>query len=157
MKVLIATHGTYAQGIQSAASIILGNLDGVDVINAYVDDKSLKDKINEYLEDKNGEEVLVLTDMFGGSVNQALIPYIQTNSINLVTGVNLPCVLEILSKRDFIDTTIIEEIVEESRKQIMFVNEILKNVDSGDDFDWGEWDDTKIENWWSFITRTGSF
>lgn len=135
MKVLIATHGTYAQGIQSAASIILGNLDGVDVINAYVDDKSLKDKINEYLEDKNGEEVLVLTDMFGGSVNQALIPYIQTNSINLVTGVNLPCVLEILSKRDFIDTTIIEEIVEESRKQIMFVNEILKNVDSGDDFD----------------------
>lgn len=135
MKILIATHGTYAEGIQSAASIILGNMDGVDVINAYVDDKSLKDKINEYFKDKNGEQILVLTDMFGGSVNQALMPYIQTNSINLVTGINLPCVLEILSKRDFIDTTIIKEIVEEARNQIMFVNEILENVDSGDDFD----------------------
>mgnify|MGYP000687776886 FL=1 len=135
MKVLIATHGTYAEGIQSAASIILGNMDGVDVINAYVDDKSLKDKINEYFENKNGEQILVLTDMFGGSVNQALMPYIQANSINLVTGINLPCVLEILSKRDFIDTTIIKEIVEEARKQIMFVNEMLENVDSGDDFD----------------------
>lgn len=135
MKVLIATHGTYAEGIQSAASIILGNMDGVDVINAYVDDKSLKDKISEYFENKNGEQVLVLTDMFGGSVNQALMPYIQTNSINLVTGINLPCVLEILSKRDFIDTTIIKEIVEKARKQIMFVNEMLENVDSGDDFD----------------------
>lgn len=135
MKVLIATHGTYAEGIQSAASIILGNMDGVDVINAYVDDKSLKDKINEYFEDKNGEQILVLTDMFGGSVNQALMPYIQTNSVNLVTGINLPCVLEILSKRNFIDTTIIKEIVEEARKQIMFVNEMLENVDLGDDFD----------------------
>lgn len=135
MKVLIATHGTFAQGIQSAASIILGDMKDVDVINAYVDEISLKEKVERYFQDKEDEQVLILTDMFGGSVNQALMPYIREKGVWLVTGINLPCVLEILSRRERIDAESIQSIVKEAQKQVLFVNEMLENADSGDDFD----------------------
>ena len=135
MKVLIATHGTFAQGIQSAASIILGDMKDVDVINAYVDEISLKEKVERYFQDKEDEQVLILTDMFGGSVNQALMPYIREKGVWLVTGINLPCVLEILSRRERIDAESIQSIVKEAQKQVLFVNGMLENADSGDDFD----------------------
>lgn len=135
MQILIATHGTMAEGILSAASIIMGNMEDVHVLNAYVDDQSLQKKMDAFFEKIKDPEILVLTDMFGGSVNQALMPYIQSHKITLVSGVNLPCVLEILSKREQITMEELKSIVEESRKQIMVVNELLNTMDTTDDFD----------------------
>ncbi len=135
MKVLLATHGTLAQGMYSAAGIILGDLQGVDMINAYVDDHSLKEQLDAYFQTPADAPVLVLTDMFGGSVNQALMPYMQSHSITLVTGVNLPCVLELLSRRESLDLAGVREIVAQAQTQVLVVNDLMAQAADGDDFD----------------------
>lgn len=135
MKFLIVSHGTFAQGIFSASSIILGNMDDVEYINAYVNEINLKDQLDIYLKKNVGETILVLTDIFGGSVNQTLMSYVSNYPIWLVTGVNLPCVLEMLSKKEQLNEKTIENIVNEAKKQIQFVNNILRNIDPDDDFD----------------------
>ena len=135
MKVLLATHGTLAQGMYSAAGIILGDLQGVDMINAYVDDHSLKEQLDAYFQTPADAPVLVLTDMFGGSVNQALMPYMQSHSITLVTGVNLPCMLELLSRRESLDLAGVREIVAQAQTQVLVVNDLMAQAADGDDFD----------------------
>ncbi|MEG0520772.1 MAG: PTS fructose transporter subunit IIA [Erysipelotrichaceae bacterium] len=136
-KILIATHGKMAEGIKSAASIIVGEKQNVSFINAYVEDISLKDQLTEYFKDyQPSDEIIVLTDIFGGSVNQALIPYIQSHGIYLITGVNLAVTLEIIMQDDSspISIDVLRNAIEEGKKQGMLVNDILKQS-STDDFD----------------------
>ena len=68
MRLLIATHGTLAEGFKSALSIIIGNVDKIDVINSYVTDTSLSDQLDAYFNSCD-DNLVVCTDLFGGSVN----------------------------------------------------------------------------------------
>ena len=73
MKLLIASHGTFAKGIKSALKIIVGNVDNITTINAYVDECDFKKELDTFFEVNKDEEIIVCTDLFGGSVNQAII------------------------------------------------------------------------------------
>lgn len=134
MEILIIGHGTYAQGICSAAGIILGNDTNTHFINTFVDDEALKDKIDRFFE--NRDNLLVFTDMFGGSVNQTLISYMKKKNLKIITGINLPLVLELILKNKICDLSDqeIRNCIKESQKQIKFVNEaVLEKV--ADDFE----------------------
>ena len=94
MKILVIGHGRFAEGIKSVANIIVGDLSEVTFMNTYVDDIDFHVELDNYFsENKN---VLVLTDLFGGSVNQAIIQYITKVNIDVITGINIPLILEIL-------------------------------------------------------------
>lgn len=136
-KILIATHGDFASGAVSAASIIAGEKDYVTYINAYTDSKNLKVAIEEYFKDiKEQDELIILTDLFGGSVNQALMPYVKQDNIYIITGFNLALLLEILMLNELspINMTQLRSIVEDSKSQTMLVNDVIK-ASCEDDFD----------------------
>lgn len=95
MRLLIATHGTMAEGLKSALSVIVGKVDKVDTICGYVDEENIHEKIKNYFENCQ-EEVIVCTDLFGGSVNQAFIQQLKNRKFILVTGIQLPVLLEIV-------------------------------------------------------------
>ena len=46
MKLLIASHGTFAEGIKSALKIIVGNVDDIATINAYVNECDPKKELD---------------------------------------------------------------------------------------------------------------
>lgn len=135
MRILIATHGTLAQGLKSALSIIIGKVDKVDIINAYIDDKNLSQEIEEYFKQCQ-EELIVCTDLFGGSVNQTIIQKLKEKEFTLVTGIQLPLLLElaIAVNNNELDKVKLKSLVENSRRQTMVVNDLLfENTE--DDFD----------------------
>ena len=73
-KFLIATHGTLASGIQNALRIITGEIDRVMVIDAFAGPENPVNQIQIYFDQLNDQdEVIILTDLPGGSVNQMLI------------------------------------------------------------------------------------
>ena len=77
-KFLIATHGTLASGIQNALRIITGEIDRVTVIDAFAGPENPADQIQIYFDQLNDQdEVIILTDLPGGSVNQMLIQYVK--------------------------------------------------------------------------------
>ena len=49
---------------------------------------------------EDGEGVLILTDMFGGTATNLALPFLVPNQVEIVTGVNLPMLVKLASIRD---------------------------------------------------------
>ncbi len=130
-KILIATHATYAAGIRAAAELILGPQPGITTICAYTEGVILEKALEEYFDAcMPDEEVVVLTDIYGGSVNQACMKYMERPGVHLLTGVNLALLLQVITTEDMEE---LQEAVNEAREQISYVNETM-TVSVNDDF-----------------------
>lgn len=134
-KFLIATHGIYAKGICNAAELIMGKQNNIFTLCAYTDGNvEIKDKVKEIVSNiEEDEKLIVLTDIFGGSVNNEFMKYLNDERIYLITGANLPLVLELISSREDKSTEkIIEEAIDLSREQIKYCNLLIQQKKCSD-------------------------
>jgi len=127
-KFLIAAHGTLPEGIQSSLEIIMGSLENVFLIQAYVgENKSLKEEIDSVLEHINNEdELIVFTDLMGGSVTNQILQYALKENVYIISGFNLPLLLEVLladPSSPVLD--VIETGINNARNQIVFINKLI--------------------------------
>lgn len=134
MRLIIATHAKFAEGIVSAAKLIGGGKMEITYINSYVDGHDIEQDLKKALQNED-LEYLVMTDLFGGSVNQECMKYLKSRKMHLVAGVNLPFVLEALIKNSTgcLDSNMLSEMIRESRKQLVLVNDFI-NQEVADDF-----------------------
>ena len=73
-KILLASHGYLAQGMKSSLEILMGTNDRIECLCAYVDDDSrdVAALIDAWMETRDpADSWFVVTDIFGGSVNNA--------------------------------------------------------------------------------------
>lgn len=135
-KILLVTHGHFASGIKSSLEIILGEQNNVGAIDAYTGEEKFEKQLEEYLStvDTEKDTLLILTDLFGGSVNQKIAGRLKGDNIHIITGLNLPLLLEVtmLSEEDSKKESIMK-IVENSKSQIQYVD--IVEEDTSDDFD----------------------
>ena len=95
-KLIIATHGYMAKGIKSALAIIAGDVSNVIDINAFTEEcPNLDQRVAELLSQYQDDEILVLTDVYFGGVNQAFMRAQRDRAFPLATGVNLPLAMEL--------------------------------------------------------------
>ena len=129
-KFLIATHGTLASGIQNALRIITGEIDRVMVIDAFAGPENPVNQIQIYFDQLNDQdEVIILTDLPGGSVNQMLIRYVKRPQPHLVSGVNLSLVLALILDPGEMDTcSLIRQAIPEARQQMLYINEKVEQM-----------------------------
>ena len=136
-KFLIATHGTFAKGIQSSLDLIIGAMDNVYTIQAYVtENKSIEDDLNVILKDlKDDEELVILSDLLGGSVTNQILRYALRPNVHVVSGFNLPLLIDIvMSDIDTPVIEVIEESINNAKQQMVYVNKLV-NQDSEDSLD----------------------
>jgi len=105
-KILIATHGKFAEGILDSLQMIAGIHDNIETICAYtrqdIDYRELiKSKVSEH--DYSTLNLLVITDLVGGSVNNEFMKYIKDYPFYLVSGLNLGLLLELVMHKDSLD------------------------------------------------------
>ncbi|MDR2886961.1 MAG: hypothetical protein LBV26_03005 [Bacteroidales bacterium] len=128
-KYLIVTHGSFAGGILSSFELIAGKTDNVFIIEAYTDgNKSIDDKVEEITGMLNDEdELIVFTDLVGGSVTNQIIKKALQKNVYIISGINLPLILEIIlaDAGDPVEE-IIERGIASAREQIIFVNNLIK-------------------------------
>ena len=129
-KFLIATHGTLASGIQNALRIITGEIDRVTVIDAFAGPENPVNQIQIYFDQLNDQdEVIILTDLPGGSVNQMLIRYVKRPQTHLISGVNLSLVLALILDPGEMDTcSLIRQAIPEARQQMLYINEKVEQM-----------------------------
>ncbi|HIW70428.1 MAG TPA: PTS sugar transporter subunit IIA [Candidatus Limosilactobacillus merdipullorum] len=100
MKILIATHGKLASGLQSSINILTGKGDAVKVIDAYLDDSDYTPKIDAFIDSVvDDEQAVIFTDLYGGSVNQKVVTRLLPKgkgNIFLIANSNLAIILSIL-------------------------------------------------------------
>lgn len=113
LKLFLASHGRFASGIQSSINILTGSNGNLTVFDAYVDEKSLEVELNKFYETVAAEDqVILLSDMYGGSVNSIMYMFLSKPNTRLVTGVNLNLVLTLAYEEEVSDEalyTIISE------------------------------------------------
>lgn len=122
MKIFLASHGQLASGIQSSINVLLGASDKLTVFDAYVDEQSIDEVLQNYLANTTADEqIILLSDLYGGSVNQKMYQYLNRKNTYLIAGVNLGLVLELVVKEDDLSSQEIMQIVEASRSMMRMV------------------------------------
>ncbi len=122
-QILIATHGKMASGIRYTAELIVGKMPGITTIDAYVDpDDNILEKYDNFFEAHEGERIIVFTDMMGGSVNQKLMEYAKKDNVTLVTGTNLPVLLQVMLADDDVTEDEIAGYIEDAREELQLVS-----------------------------------
>lgn len=133
MKILLVSHGDMAQGLCATAQKFFG---ASDIYYANVDletgTKGLIEKVNNYLNEWNGEQVVVCSDLKGGSANQTVAQMLNNDNFFLVSGMNLALILQLIMCQEVTKESLIS-MIEDAKNDLVFVNEVLKNVSSDDD------------------------
>lgn len=134
--IIIASHSNMAVGLKDTLNFVSGGLDNVKAIAAYVDNKPIDDAISEALAEVNDEdELVILTDMTGGSVNQKFFQMCSRPHTHVVSGMNLPLAFGLAMEPadDYLTAEQVRFIVENARQEIRYVNDISVDGDDEDE------------------------
>jgi fructoselysine and glucoselysine-specific PTS system IIA component len=133
-KILLATHNKLAEAFKSTIDIIIGDTGKVDTLCAYTEDTfDLKASILEKLKGVSPEdELIVVTDVFGGSINNEFMQQIEKFNFILIAGMNLTLVGELVSMPDLPLKQAVEEAVRSAKEGIRICNNFEIDVSEED-------------------------
>lgn len=122
---LIATHGQLASGFKNAIKLLADKSESIQVIDAYVTNEDYTPVVTEFIASiQEGEQGVIFTDLFGGSVNQVVVSELiksKKNQIFVISNSNLAIILTlILKENEKLTAKNIEEMIKES--QVRLVN-----------------------------------
>ena len=96
--VVVVTHGQLATELVNAAETIVGDLPAFTAVSIgwHDDVTTAREAIAQAIERVQGAEgVLILTDMFGGTPSNLGLTFLETNRVEVITGVNLPMLIKL--------------------------------------------------------------
>jgi len=99
---VLVTHGRLAEEFKAALEHVVGPQEQVETISIGPDDdmEQRRQDILAAVEAANsGKGVVLLTDMFGGTPSNLAISVMDSKSVEVVAGVNLPMLIKLASVR----------------------------------------------------------
>lgn len=136
-KLILASHGNFASGILSSLELICGKNDKITTIDTYMTaDYNLSEEIKGLMDVNKENELIVVTDIFGGSINNEFLNYIHTPNFYLVAGMNLPLLIELMTQLEFADSIpeMVKKALNNSTSTIQFCNETIQNETEEEEF-----------------------
>jgi PTS system mannose-specific IIA component len=132
--VVVVTHVDYGRAMLDAAATILGTLE--DCVSIDVDIKQGPEEMVKRIEAAadsvdNGAGVLILTDMFGGTPTNVSLSLLGSRQVEVITGVNLPMLLKVLSNRSGDLSHLAEDAKSAGCQGIVVAGEILRSKVGG--------------------------
>ena len=133
VKVIIASHHKLADGMGDTLKYLVPSLTDIETISAYLDNEPIDSAVEAAL-GRCQEDVVVFTDLLGGSVNQEFVRQLKPN-VHVIAGMNLPIIMTLLLQLENqpLSEELITQSIEEAKNQIIYVNQFLK--ESVDDLD----------------------
>lgn len=101
MKIVLVGHGHFATGIYSSLQLIAGNQENVEAID-FVEGMSADELKQKILLAISNEEVLILSDLLGGSpfkVSSTIMGENPAKTMNVLSGLNLAMLMEAVFAR----------------------------------------------------------
>jgi mannose/fructose/sorbose-specific phosphotransferase system IIA component len=102
INIVLVSHGELGDALIRAAEMIAGPAERVFSVSLLPGEspESFGDKLTGALQEIEGEETLVLIDLFGGTPYNVAARRVLQENVECVTGANLPMLLELLMSRD---------------------------------------------------------
>ncbi len=102
MYLIVAAHGNLAKEVLNSVNMVYGQVENVSTVPFVPGENGtdLKRKYEEILKDVK-DEVVFLVDLFGGSPYNAAFEFAMKNdNMDVVTGLSLPLLIEVLTTRE---------------------------------------------------------
>ena len=103
INLIVATHGKMSEETVNLTKMVLGESEQLDFVT-FVPGEGPEDLIKKYqdiIAKYDSEGTLFLVDLFGGSpYNAACRVVAETENTDVITGVNVPMLLEVLDARE---------------------------------------------------------
>ena len=135
VKVIIASHHKLADGMGDTLKYLVPSLTDIETVSAYLDNEPIDSAVEAALgRCRDTEDVVVFTDLLGGSINQEFVRQLKPN-VHVIAGMNLPIIMTLLLQLENqpLSEELITQSIEEAKNQIIYVNQFLK--ESVDDLD----------------------
>ena len=134
--VVVVTHGQLATELVNAAEMIVGELPGFAAVSIgwHDDVETAREAIAAAIARvARPAGVIVLTDMFGGTPSNLGMTFLETDRIEVITGVNLPMLLKLAGLRQA-DSLLqaAQQTRESGRNAIWVASDLLRGEKSGD-------------------------
>ena len=100
--IVLVTHGRLAVEFIAALEHVVGPQEGVAAVCIGPDDdveQRRRDILEALIAVNDGDGVVLLTDMFGGTPSNLAISVMKTAKVEVVAGVNLPMLIKLASIR----------------------------------------------------------
>ena len=127
--ILVITHQRLAEEFIATAALIVGDIENCVGLSLDPDlpVEDLRQQIDEAMDRVNdGDGVIVLTDMFGGTPSNLSLSFLNNEGIEVVTGVNLPMLLKLAQSREGHRVDELARIIKDyGRRSISLASEIL--------------------------------
>ena len=134
---LLVSHGRIAESFLQVSLEIVGPVKGVQVVSLAepIDEEKVMEDIQKARKEiDQGEGILILTDMFGGTPANLCFSLLEDPMVEVLTGMNLPMILQILSSRKDASLAELAGIAMRcGRENIYLAREILEQRDKMSD------------------------
>jgi PTS system mannose-specific IIA component len=127
--ILIVSHGRLAEALISSVESLVGKLQKIRGVSIWPKDKEeeIKDQIQKKMaEVEDGNGVMILTDILGGTPTNLSLSLLEDEKVEVVTGVNMPMLMTLLSYRTGRSLRQISKLVKKSgRRSIILAKGVL--------------------------------
>ncbi len=128
INILLVTHGDYGKELLNSSEIIIGKIEDAESISFQLGEsfEHLSNKVEEAVErlSKEDDELIVFTDMYGGSPFNAVSKAMKNREFYHITGINFPLFIDIaVNRKSYSMEEIAEKIIKYGKKSIVFLNE----------------------------------
>jgi len=99
----VVTHGQLGRELVTAAEMIVGDISHIQAVSIgwHEDVNDARNDMEKRISEVDaGSGVLILTDMFGGTPSNIAFSFHDPGRIDVVTGVNLPMILKIVTQKE---------------------------------------------------------
>lgn len=125
-QIVIISHKTMSKGMTETIKFFAGDIENLHYICAYENGENefpLNQLVGLLKKFDELDQVFLLTDLLGGSVNQTCSQLIKDYHVRVITGVNLALALSIvLDPSDQLTDDKISELIEEAKGQMVYMN-----------------------------------
>ena len=128
-QIVLASHGGLADGARDTLDMIIGDVSNVHTISLARDDKDqIEDRALALIDSFDpSDAVYVLTDMLGSSViNQMVSLKTKRPEVTVISGMNLPLILEIALSDEPLSEAALAEVIKQSRAGIQDIAALMR-------------------------------
>lgn len=130
--ILLVAHGQMASGLMNATELIVGEQEGIAVIELKEMDAidALEASIDQEVQKLNsGDGVLILVDLFGASpFNASARVAVRYTDVDVISGMNLPMLLETVMNKASADLEALIEIATQAGMDgVRVLKQLLNN------------------------------
>jgi len=127
---VVVAHFNVAKEMVAATELIVGKQGQFESVDIFPDTNvdTIKEKIVQAIKKAdNGDGVIILTDMFGGTPSNISLSFLEEGRVEVVAGVNLPMLIKLVTYREGKDIDELSHFITEyGQRNIYLATDVLK-------------------------------